>query len=200
MKKRFSVLSRLKKVDHPPVLTVMGFSLVELLVALCVMSIFSAAVFRLFVSVSRSYTTQNVTSGTQQNVRAALDFMARDIRLAGLDPLRTAGAGIVAASATSLRFTVDRNFDGDLNDVSEDITYDVTGGNLQLTDDIGTETLTDNVNNISFTYFDQDGAVTATVGDIRSVEISLTLQEPAGRGRPVLRRYTTRVRCRNIGL
>ena len=186
--------------DHPPAVTIMGFSLVELLVALCIMSIFCSAIFRLFVTINRSYTIQNVTSGTQQHVRAALDFMARDIRLAGLDPLRTAGAGIVAASATSLRFTADRNFDGDLNDVSEDITYNVTGGNLQLTDDQGTETLTDNVNNFSFTYLDQDGAVTAAEADIRSVEISLTLQEPAGRGRPVLRRYNTRVRCRNIGL
>jgi Tfp pilus assembly protein PilW len=174
--------------------------MIELLVALCIVSIFAAAVFRMFASFNRSYTTQNVAAGTQQHVRAALDFMARDIRVAGLDPLRSAGAAVITATATTLHFTADKNLDGDVNDAGEDVTYNVTGDSLQLTDDQGTDTLTDHVSNFTFTYFDEDGVTTTTVADIRSVEIALTLQEPAGRGQPVSRRYSTRVRCRNIGL
>jgi hypothetical protein len=30
--------------------------------------------------------------------------------------------------------------------------------------------------------------------------ISMTVEEPAGRGEPVNRTYTTRVRCRNLGI
>ncbi len=196
MKAPASLISRFKKVHQRAV----GFSMIELLVVLAIMSIFCGAVYRMFASINRSYTTQSVASGTQQRVRAALDFMVRDIRMAGLDPLRTAGAGIITATATTLRFTADKNLDGDVTDAAEDITYNVAGGSLQLTDDQGTETLTENVSNFAFTYFDQDGAITATVADIRLVAISMTLQDPAGRGQAVSRNYSTRVRCRNIGL
>jgi hypothetical protein len=58
----------------------------------------------------------------------------------------------------------------------------------------------DNVSDLNFTYYDGNGAVTAAVADIRSVEISMTIQQPAGQGRTVSRTYKTRVRCRNIGL
>ena len=57
-----------------------------------------------------------------------------------------------------------------------------------------------------FAYFDEDsidmGAPIAAVdlGDIRSIEFSLTLQEPAGRNEPVERTLTQRVLCRNLGL
>ena len=146
-------------VDPPAASSSRGLTMIELLVALCIVSIFSAAVIRMFASFNRSYTTQNVAAGTQQHVRAALDFMARDIRMAGLDPLRTAGAEVITATATTLQFTADKNMDGDLNDAGEDVTYTVTGGSLQLTDDLGTETLTDHVSNLTFTYFDEDGVV-----------------------------------------
>ncbi len=177
-----------------------GFTLVEMLVALLIISIISGAAYSMFVSLSRSYTMQSVASGVQQRVRAAMDYMIRDIRMAGLDPVRTAGAGIISATAMTLQFTADKNLDGDVNDAGEDITYNVTGGSLQLTDDQGTEVLTGNVSNFSFVYFDQNGAVTTTAADVRLVEISMTLQEPAGRGQLVSRNYSIRVRCRNIGL
>lgn len=58
----------------------------------------------------------------------------------------------------------------------------------------------DNVSDLNFTYYDGNGAITTAVTDIRSVEISMTIQQPAGRGRMISRTYKTRVRCRNIGL
>lgn len=177
-----------------------GFTLIEMLVTLLIISIISGSAYSVFMSLNRSYTTQSVASGVQQRVRAAIDYMIRDIRIAGLDPLRTAGAGIISATATTLQFTADKNLDGDVNDAGEDITYNVTGGSLQLTDDQGTEVLTGNVSNFSFVYFDQNGAVTTKAADVRLVEISMTLQKPAGRGQLVSRNYSIRVRCRNIGL
>lgn len=69
------------------------------------------------------------------------------------------------------------------------------GGNAQWED------LTEsNVSNLRFTYYDETGAVTTARNAIRTVEISMTVQLPAGRGRTVSRTYSTRVRCRNIGL
>jgi hypothetical protein len=63
------------------------------------------------------------------------------------------------------------------------------------------EELTENnVSNLSFTYYDDSGAVTTAVDAIRTVEISMTVQLPAGRRGTLSRTYSTRVRCRNIGL
>ena len=57
-----------------------------------------------------------------------------------------------------------------------------------------------NVSNLNFTYYDETGAPTTEREEIRTVEISMTVQLPAGSGRTVSRTYSTRVRCRNIGL
>ena len=37
------------------------------------------------------------------------------------------------------------------------------------------------------------------IDDIRTVQISITVREPAGINEPVVRTYNTRVRCRNVG-
>jgi hypothetical protein len=126
--------------------------------------------------------------------------MIRDIRIAGLDPLQTGGFGVVSATSTVFRLTADKNMDGNTNDAAEDVTYSVAGGNLQLTDDQGTETLSRYVTDFSFTYFDQDGVVTTNISDIRSVEIIMSVREPSGGGKWVSRTFTTRVRVRNLGL
>ena len=177
-----------------------GFTLVEMLVALLIISIISGAAYSMFMSLSRSYTTQSVASAVQQRVRAAIDYMIRDIRIAGLDPLQTGGFGVVSATSTVFRLTADKNMDGNTNDAAEDVTYSVAGGNLQLTDDQGTETLSRYVTDFSFTYFDQDGVVTTNISDIRSVEIIMSVREPSGGGKWVSRTFTTRVRVRNLGL
>lgn len=59
-----------------------GFSLVELLVALALAGIVSVIMYMSFSSQSRSFIRQEQTVEIQQNVRAAMDIMARDIRLA----------------------------------------------------------------------------------------------------------------------
>lgn len=60
-----------------------GFSLVELLVALAMSGIVSLALYTSFTSQSRSYVKQEQIVEMQQNVRAAMDIMVRDIRMAG---------------------------------------------------------------------------------------------------------------------
>jgi type IV pilus assembly protein PilW len=177
-----------------------GFTLIEMLIALLILSIVSAVAYGIFASLSKSFTTQDVTAKTQQNLRIGIDFMARDIRMAGLDPLDTANAGIINATSTSFRFTADKNMDGDVDDSAEDVTYQLTGDKLQLVDDQGTATLNENITNFGFTYFDTDGAATMVTQNIRSVAITLTATTPAGSAKPVERTYNTLIRCRNIGL
>ncbi|MGD2186956.1 MAG: prepilin-type N-terminal cleavage/methylation domain-containing protein [Desulfobacterales bacterium] len=183
-----------------------GFTLVEVLVSLAIMSILFGTVYRSFDIYTRSYTKENVKAGVQQRTRMGIDLLARDIRLAGLDPLGTAGARIIAADTANIQFSADLNYDGDVNDPFENITYAQNGDLLRQTSDLGTgfvtDTLLDNVDALAFTYLDAtDTPLAAPVGNpqnIRTVIVSLTMQRPAGRDGSISRTYTTRVRCRNL--
>ena len=86
-----------------------GFTVVELLVALGLAAVVFGLIVSFFANMSRSTTTQNAAAAAQQTARAGVDFMAQELRLAGLDPLNSAGAGIeeISAAGTKIRFTSD---------------------------------------------------------------------------------------------
>ncbi len=184
-----------------------GFTLIEVLLCIAILSILFGTVYRSFANVNRSYTNENVKAGVQQKARIGIDLMARDIRLAGLDPLGDANAGFNAANTdtNSVQFTADLNYDGDLDDPFEDISYTLSGNLLQQTSDPGggtvTATLMDNVTALTFTYLDfEDNILPLPIAtdQIRTVVISLTVERPSGPKGQVSRTYTTRVRCRNL--
>jgi type IV pilus assembly protein PilW len=184
--------------------------MIEMVLVLGAVAIMFGAIYAGFERLNRSYAAENIKAGTQQSARVGVEMMVQDIRLAGLNPLGTAGAGIVADPApTRLRFTADLNFDGDTNDPFEDITYDLSGTTLRQTNlnhpvDPSPQILLENVTDLTFTYFDEAGSVIPAANlaarrlDIRTIGISLTLNRPAGRSGLVSRTYTTQVRCRNL--
>ena len=130
--------------------------------------------------------------------------------------------------ATHLAFTIDADMDGridqcakkedgeddeddesdgctakDDNAENEMIAFQLNDGALEKYrgGSAGWEDLTqNNVSDLNFTYYDGNGAETTAVDAIRTVEISMTVQLPAGRGGTLSRTYSARVRCRNIGL
>ena len=197
-----------------------GFTLVDILVGLAMASIVMAAIISLFTSVGRSYTIQNVAADVQQVTRAGVEHMTQDIRMAGLDPFGTAGAEIKEFAADKIRFTLDRcnqpvggstegcgSPDGDVDDKFEDVTYQWDPAERELkqtlyagTGSVHTETLVENVSNLSFTYLDKDEGTPSDAADIRTVIITMTVEDPAGRGGIMRRTYSARVRCRNLGL
>ena len=190
-----------------------GFTLIELLISLVLFSIIIATVATVLVPLRRSYTTQEVAAAAQQTTRLAIDFMVNDIRLAGLDPIGEAEAGIELASALKFRFTIDRapqggeaNGEIDLGNLEQlTYTWDAPNQQLQVIQDetLGspvTDTMVNNVTNLRFTYFDEDDVETTDTEEIRSVALTMTVEEPAGLDGTVERTYNTRVRCRNLGI
>jgi type IV pilus assembly protein PilW len=204
-----NTLLSLRLGNRPRGLSHAGFSMIELLIVIGILAILFTFMYKGFERLNRYYTAENVKASTQQSARIGVEMMVQDIRRAGLNPLGTAGAGIVAASPMSFRFTADANFDGDVADPSEDITYGLNldgtcGTCLQQANDLGTETLLGDVNTLAFTYLDDTGIAIPTAdlatrrADIRTVGITLTVNRPAGRDGTVSRTYTTQVRCRNL--
>jgi len=195
-----------------------GFSLIELLVAMVIMSVVSLAIYGVFSVSSRTYTTQGVTADVQQSVRAAMEVMLQDIREAGLDPTASGNFGIELAETTKLRFTSDsidagiNDFNGVLDDInSERITYVLQGSQLdqilyETTASEESEPLITDVQNLTFTYFDAEGnnigspVPALQLADIRTINVSITVVEPAGRDGSVSRTLTKQVKCRNMGL
>jgi type IV pilus assembly protein PilW len=115
-----------------------GFTLVELLVALGLVSLIFGIMVAFFMTLIRSTVIQNAAAGAQHSARAGVELIVHDLRMAGLDPLKTAGAGIeeITPTGVKLRFTSDRCDqpinssgchqpapDGDLDDQSEEVTY-----------------------------------------------------------------------------
>ena len=60
-----------------------GFTLIEILVAVLAAGILISAIYQVLVNQNRVYVVEKQNIEIQQNARAALDFMARELRLAG---------------------------------------------------------------------------------------------------------------------
>jgi type IV pilus assembly protein PilW len=82
-----------------------GFSLVEVMAALVILTIALTAVFATFISQQKSFTVQNRVAEMQQNLRQAAECMSRDIRLAGygIPDNVVIPNNIIAAGVTSIR-------------------------------------------------------------------------------------------------
>lgn len=184
-----------------------GFTLVEVLIAMAIAGIVMGAIYSIFISSNRSYRTQDNVADAQQRARVGIDFIARDLRLAGLDPLG-AGAGFESAAASSLRLSADLDLNGVIDTPlnQERITYDYDAASRTLRRKLyeGTasesawQPLIDDVSALTFTYLDSSGSETATLADIRMVDIAITCQGSDAQGNPINRTLTTRVICRNL--
>jgi type IV pilus assembly protein PilW len=85
-----------------------GFTLIELLVAMVVSSAVMAVIYSTYRAQLKSHITQQKQIEMQQNARAAMYAMERDIRLAGYDPTGDAGASILVADSDEIQFEVTR--------------------------------------------------------------------------------------------
>ncbi len=164
-----------------------GFTLMELLVAMSIGLVVLGAVAKTFTVQSRQNTAEEQISQMQQNARAALDLMVREIQMAKYDPAGTAfpaGTYGVTYSASQLEIKADV-FDenGTISTSSgsvEDIIYARDAASNYITRKLGSgsaEIVADNITDFTFNYYDANGsAVTSSAnsGNIRKVTLSIT--------------------------
>jgi len=157
-----------------------GFTLMELVVAMAIVSIVMTAVVSVYQLQIRGKNTQDALTDMSQTTRAALEIMTHEIRTAGCDPRRTAGAGIVTANDDELRFTMDigdgASFepDGDTDDPNEDVRYAINAkGHLGRDTGGGLQALARNVDALNFVYLDENGNITGTPDEVRTIQVAI---------------------------
>lgn len=82
------------------------------MVTLLISFVITGAAYSAYVVQQKNYIIQEEVAVVQQNIRAGLDIMAREIRMAGYDPSFSGNYRITAASAGSFSFTADLCDDG----------------------------------------------------------------------------------------
>jgi type IV pilus assembly protein PilW len=203
-----------------------GYTIVELLVAIAISGIFMGAIYSAYTSQQRATLGQEQVSAMQRNLRSAMYFMEKEIRMAGCDPTGKAGAGITTAAVNTISFTEDGDGDGAVTNM----TYNLSGSDLLRNG----QRIAENIDAINFVYLDGEGTRLDDGGGnvtdpenkdkIRSVQVTVvartgkqdphytdstsyqnkipeTIFTPTGDGvhfrRKVLR---TSIKCRNMGL
>lgn len=168
-----------------------GLTLIELLIAMAIAAIMMTVIYKAHDSQVRSSVTQNEIVNMQQNIRAAMYYMERAIRMAGFDPSGSADAGLnddfpnpfqaigPAMLANYLAFTVDANENGtiDVND-SELFAYRLNGDRLEQfsTGAVQWQPIAENVDAINFVYIDRNGNTTTAPTDVRSIQVTLVVR------------------------
>ena len=163
-----------------------GFTMVELLVAMAITAVVMAAVYTLYKTQQESYIAQDQVVEMQQNVRASLYQMARDLRMAGFNPQRAPnvggfvtqlpddGSGTTTTNSTNIALTIDKDSNGVSNGVididadDEQIAYRLDNATSALqkfrVSDDTCQTVADNISAVDFVYLDLNGTdITASV-------------------------------------
>lgn len=157
-----------------------GFTLIEIMVALAISGIVMASIYTAFLSQHNNYLAQEQVAEMQQNIRAGVNLMTREIRMAGFDPNGDAKATISAATVGSISFSMDLNEDGDTDagDAGENATYSLyTSDGVQKLGRTN-QPVAENIEQLEFYYTLADGTQTiaptaSQLADIRNIQISI---------------------------
>jgi len=148
-----------------------GITLIEMLVSLVIASIIIAGAYRVFISQAESYAIQDRVAEAQNSVRAGMEIMAADLRMAGYDK-EGGGSNVtvtspVSGSSNSIRVEWERD-----NDTITSAEYLLSNRQLQrnvylngvLTD--SPQVVLDEVSKLNFAY---------TMSGTKFVRVDVTL-------------------------
>lgn len=160
-----------------------GFTLIEAVVGLAISLILLGVAIVVFNVQRKTFIMQEQVAEMQQNIRAAMDMMAREIAMAGYNPTGAAFNGIGTQTSTLVQILADLNGNGTTTaDSNEDITYryyDVNDATypLQLKRKTGAgsyQPFAQNIQSFSLSYLDSNGVTTSNPSSIRQIRVTIT--------------------------
>jgi len=130
-----------------------------------------------FLMQNRAYDQQDQIMVATQKARAAMDLLARELRMAGYDP-RNVGFDPLPVSSTQLRIRTDLNGDGLTTGTNENLIYAYDPSEMRITrnDGSGAFSLSRDVQTFVFQYLDANGNITAVTADVRAVRLRIVVR------------------------
>jgi prepilin-type N-terminal cleavage/methylation domain-containing protein len=196
-----------------------GFTLAEMLVVCALLGTVMAGVLSLVMVGQQSATATMNKVDAQSNARMGIDRVIEEIREAGYWPVgplcppppatcNYTFSAITAQTATALTIQNDWNADSAIQAVAvtdpvtgvqrgEQVVYSFASGQLRRQEigiDLAPVVVAAGIIGLTYTYLDQNNAVTATAANIRTVTITMTTQQSAGQPQVTM---VHRVRLRN---
>lgn len=169
-----------------------GFTLVELFIYMAIFIVVLGSLYSILITNTKSYSSQENKVEMTQDLRAGMELMVTEIRMAGCDPTAVGGIGFLNnaddrydTDANSVHLTMDTDSDGTIAN-SEDINYyrKTSGGVQQIVRRMGDGSepvVAENITGLIFSYRFADGDTgvpdetdadsTNDLNDIRSVRI-----------------------------
>jgi len=176
-----------------------GTTLAELVITLAVFGVIIMVIVVLWQQSQQAYFRGATAAELQQNARAALEQITREVRQAGYDPCRyradctSAFDPVVAGvfpiqtfTASSLWVRTDRNANGDVTpgvgNPDENVCFRLAGDLiLRKTSGVdctsGGEELARNITGLTFTYLKANGTAATVRSDIKLVRVTISAQE-----------------------
>ena len=194
-----------------------GLTLVELIVVMVLSLVLVGSAFMAYLAHSKTGREQHEIASLQQDIRAVMDMIDRDVRNSGCSEPRLATVSAIEAANSglhSLGLNMDMNLNGTLTttggvpEIGERVTYSLSGATLQRRDQNVTSDLLNNVTTFGIAYFDLNniaivpaGTLTQTqANSVLSVQITLGLQGAninPDTGQTVKRSVRKRIQSRN---
>lgn len=206
-----------------PIYDQRGFTLVELLLASCLLVPLMVTLFLMLEAMQRTYSRGEQRADLQQSARIAMARIVRELRAAGLDPEAVISrlpvpAAIQTAQVSRTAFIADP--DGDGHSMKIEYRLDLTAdppvlrrqqwswstSSNRWTGASGAQPFAEGITGAEFTYYGADGSaipsseLPARLGEIQRVGLIITAGSPAGQTSPETYRLVSEVRMRNVGL
>ncbi|MEE8575555.1 MAG: prepilin-type N-terminal cleavage/methylation domain-containing protein [Thermodesulfobacteriota bacterium] len=202
-----------------------GFTIVEILIAMFIGAIVAAALFTLYNTFFAQTRTQDLRLESQQNARAAMDIMERELVNIGLDVKDGEALSIALTSEIEFIYT-DPEDDSDLIDYAVGsrlkVKYDLDGSGaiLQRTQSVcsnpactsyssttGVQEIISDVSSFTITYYNQEGTAFNPTTDtlratVRFATLTLTTETSEITDSGAKETFTLRahLRLRNLGI
>lgn len=169
-----------------------GFTLVELMISLAISLLITAGMYATYTLQRKSAASQDRVTEMQQNLRASLMMMSKEIKMAGYDPERTTKdkscdvdgngksvtPGIHTATATAFGFSMDLDKNGDCGSTGENVTYQMYTAadgikKLSRKSPNTNNAIAESIDQMEFLYTLSDGTTTTSPSDAKRSDITM---------------------------
>ena len=175
-------------------------TLADLLVSTAVLGLTVGATVVTLEQGQRAWAVGSARVDAQQSGRAALAWLAAELRGAGQGTGPRAAPALAAVEPARVVLHVDRNGDGAIGGATETVTWRLVGDVLRRDAGGGAQPVINAVRSLALAYFDAAGAPTSDPVAVRRITITLTTRAdhaPSRSTQDLAATFTTDTHLRN---